>query len=366
MPTVADIARYLKKFAPTSLAADWDNVGLLLGEGGGPAERVMTCLTVTPEVVREATEQDAGLIVTHHPILFRGAKKLSGDQPEGRLLLPLMRAGVAVYSPHTAFDNAPGGINDILCDHLGLTGVVPLRKRDGQSQYKLVAFVPKSDMRKVSEAVFKAGAGYIGEYSHCSYRLEGTGTFLGSEASNPTVGEAGRLEEADEVRFETAVPPHALEAVLRALRKAHSYEEPAFDVYPLKADVAGGEGRVGVLKPALKLGALARKVKDELSAGAVQVVGEAGRSVKRVAVACGAAGEFLRDAERARADVFLTGEMRFHDYLAAKASGVALLLPGHYATERPAVEELASKLGRDFPDIRAWASRRESDPAKWV
>jgi putative NIF3 family GTP cyclohydrolase 1 type 2 len=151
------------------------------------------------------------------------------------------------------------------------------------------------------------------------------------------------------------------------MRAAHSYEEPAFDVYPL-ASVAGsgGEGRVGKLPSQSSLGELATTVRRALSAGATQVVGDLNRVVERIAIACGAAGEFLPDAIRARADVFLTGEMRFHDLLSAEAQGIALVLPGHYATERPAIEELAAWLQVQFPDLRVWASRRETDPAKWV
>jgi dinuclear metal center YbgI/SA1388 family protein len=361
MPTVADVAAYLDRFAPPASAAEWDNVGLLAGDPADPAERVMTCLTVTPDVAAEAVTEKVQFVVAHHPVLFRGAKRLTPATPDGRVLLPLLRHGVAVYSPHTAFDNCPGGINDGLAKRLGLTDVEPLRRRDGRRECKLVVFVPDSDLAKVSDAVFAAGAGVIGQYEQCSYRLAGTGTFFGTDATNPTVGAKGRREEVSEWRLEVVVPEGKVDAVVAVMRAAHSYEEPAYDVYPLRPAPGPGEGRVGELAAPVSLSELARTVKAKLSAGFLQLVGDPGKSVKRVAVACGAAGEFLTDAMKASADAFLTGEMRFHDCLAARDAGVGVLLPGHYATERPGVEDLAGRLAEVFA-ATVWASRAERDP----
>jgi dinuclear metal center YbgI/SA1388 family protein len=362
MPTVAEFATYLERFAPCSTAAEWDNVGLLLGDPAATASRVMTCLTVTPDVSAEAVREGAQLIVSHHPVLFRGAKKLTTTNPDGQAVLPLLRAGIAVYSPHTAFDNCAGGINDNLCKRLGVVNTVPLRPREAKRQCKLVVFVPDVDLQKVSDAVFAAGAGVIGQYNECSFRLAGTGTFFGTDATNPTVGQKGRREEAPEWRLEVVVPEYLVSSAVAAMRKAHSYEEPAFDVYPLKPGTSGGEGRFGELEQPATLGDLAKRAKDSLGASAVQVVGDAARHVHTVALACGAAGEFLSDAIKRKADAFLTGEVRFHDALTARGAGVALILPGHYATERPAVEDLAAKLTADFPGVTAWASRDERDP----
>ncbi len=366
MPTVGDICAHLDRFAPPELAAEWDNVGLLLGDPTAEVQRLMACLTVTSEVVAEAIERGVQLIVTHHPILFRGAKRLSTSSPDGQIVWPLARAGVAVYSPHTAFDNTSGGINDIIARRLGLANVQPLRQGTIQ-KHKIVVFVPDADLAKVSDAMFAAGAGVIGQYSQCSFRLPGTGTFFGSDATNPTVGQKGRREEVSEWRLEVVCPDSCLNEVLQTMRKAHSYEEPAYDVYPLKPVRGGGhEGRIGELPKAIGLTELAKQVKSALGASNVQIVGESATPIRRVAIACGAAGEFIGDARKEKADVFLTGEMRFHDYLRAKEMGIALILPGHYATERPAVEELAGLLQREWPGMVIWASRRESDPASFL
>jgi dinuclear metal center YbgI/SA1388 family protein len=363
MTTVADLVQALETIAPLELAADWDNVGLLLGDSAAPVRRVMTCLTVTPASAAEAIDAGAELIVTHHPVLFRPTQRLTSATPEGRVLLSLLRAGVAVYSPHTAFDNAPGGINDILARRLGLTGVGVLRPAEAQRQCKIVVFVPDADLVRVSDALFVTGAGNIGQYRECSFRLAGTGTFFGSDATNPTVGQKGRREEVQEWRLEAICPEAQVERAVAAMRKAHSYEEPAYDVYPLRSPGGrGGAGRVGTLPQPLPLAECAGRLRTVLPAALVQVVGPADRAVSRVAIACGAAGEFLSDAARAGADVFLTGEVRFHDCLSAEARGIALLLPGHYATERCGVEELAVTLQQRLAGLETWPSRRERDP----
>jgi dinuclear metal center YbgI/SA1388 family protein len=362
MPSIAELTASLERFAPSAAAAEWDNVGLLLGDPGGAVDRVMTCLTITPDVAAEAVRDRASLIVSHHPILFRGAKRLTADSTDGRIVLPLARAGIAVYSPHTAFDNCAGGINDILCRRLGIGNTAPLRPRETARQCKLVVFVPDADLGKVSDALFAAGAGRIGEYTECSFRLAGKGTFFATDATNPTVGLKGRREDVDEWRLEVVVPEALVAGVVAAMRKAHSYEEPAFDVYPLRPGTGGGEGRVGELEKRVTLGELVERVKKTLSAASVQVVGDLSQTVSRVAVACGAAGEYLVDSLRSNADVFLTGEMRFHDALSARDRGVSVILPGHYATERPGVEELAAKIAAEWAGVTAWASRAERDP----
>jgi dinuclear metal center YbgI/SA1388 family protein len=391
MIPLSAILEYLEDFAPLDQAAEWDNVGLLLGDRDAPIQRIMTCLTVTPESASEAVDENAQLIVTHHPILFRPIQRMTSATVEGRMLLGLAKAGVAVYSPHTAFDNAASGINNLLAQKLGLKDVAVLRGREESSQFKIVVFVPETDLARVSDALFAAGAGEIGQYSQCSFRIAGTGTFFGSAAANPTVGQKGRREDVAEWRLEVVCPAERIEGAIVALRKAHSYEEPAFDVYPLRAltpnpspGVPGegsqrpaalapgkaraklGEGRIGRLARAQSLAEFGQNVKSTLRTGPVQIIGDSDRPVETIAIACGAGGEFVMDAARAGADVLLTGEARFHDCLAAGALGLALVLPGHYGTERCGVEALAEHLQARWPELSVWASHRECDPVGWI
>lgn len=365
MPTVADVVAYLDRFAPPVLAAEWDNVGLLAGDPALPANRILTCLTITSDVVEEAIAERVELIVSHHPVMFRGVKKLTPQSPDGRVLPPLLRHGIAVYSPHTAFDNCPGGINDGLARRLGLIDVQPLRKAMSKPECKLVVFVPDVDLAKVSDAMFAAGAGKIGQYEQCSFRVPGTGSFFGNDSTNPTVGVKGRRENVSEWRLEVVVPEKCVDAVIAAMRQSHSYEEPAFDVYPLRGKSTGGEGRIGQLAAPVPLSDLAKLTKAQLHANGVQLVGDPGKLVQSVAIACGAAGEFLPDAIAAQADVFLTGEIRFHDCQTAQAANIAVILPGHYATERPGIEYLAGQLAAAFPATTVNASQRERDPLSW-
>ncbi|ADV63409.1 protein of unknown function DUF34 [Isosphaera pallida ATCC 43644] len=364
---VRDLTCWLERFAPLSLAEDWDNVGLLMGDPDAPVTRVMTCLTVTPQTAAEAIADQIDLIVSHHPILFRGIKRLRADRGDTGFLWTLARAGVAVYSPHTAFDNCPGGINDELAQRLGLNDVRPLRPPAATEQFKLVVFTPESDLEPVRRAAAQAGAGVIGDYTFCSFELRGRGTFLGGDATNPTIGQAGRLETVEEVRLEMVCPPERVDEVVRAVIQAHSYEEPAYDLVKLHTPGRGpGVGRIGTLDESHTLESLAAHVARVLGLPKVELAGDPTRPARTLAIMCGAGDDVLGDARRAGADALLTGEARFHRGLEAFQEGIGLILAGHYATERPGVERLAARLSEAFPTLRVHAARRERDPFQSV
>jgi dinuclear metal center YbgI/SA1388 family protein len=355
---------FLQEAYPLALASEWDNTGLIVGDTRQVVNRVMTCLTVTPESAAEAIAAHAQLIVSHHPVLFRPVKRLTGDSAEGRMLLELVRNDVAIYSPHTSFDNARGGINEILAGKMELVDVTPLRPKIEMFS-KIVAFVPEANLNEVANALFRAGAGTIGAYKECSFRVAGTGTFFGSEITNPAIGKKGRREEVAEWRLEVICANDLVGCAVAAMRRAHSYEEPAYDVYPVRAQPASlGEGRIGRLPKPMTLADLAALLKGRLAATWSHLIGDPARQVENVAVVCGSGGEFVADAVVARADAMVTGEVRFHDCLAAKAEGLGLILAGHYATERLGVEALAERLRQQFPQIEVFASRCEADPVQ--
>ncbi|MFO0814778.1 MAG: Nif3-like dinuclear metal center hexameric protein [Gemmatales bacterium] len=366
MPTPLHIVcQVLERIAPLSLAESWDNVGLLLGDEAQSVDRIMTCLTITPDVVEEGIAQQVDLIVSHHPVLFKPVQRLSTRTKDGRLLLPLIRNNIAVYSAHTAYDNAAQGINQQLAYALGLQHIRALTPASGSKQYKIAVFVPDSHLDIVAEAMFAAGAGRIGNYSQCSFRTAGTGTFQGNEHSNPTIGQAGQLESVSEVKLEVVCPQSHLAAVLAAMKAAHVYEEPAFDVYLLH-DVAGsalGSGRMGEFPVPISAEALGLLVASKLQCNITLTGYRSHSAIRRVAVVCGAGGSMLPQAIQAGADAFLTGEARFHDELAAQAAGLALVVAGHFATERPGIEQLAVQLESHLPDCTIWASSAEQNPA---
>jgi dinuclear metal center YbgI/SA1388 family protein len=373
MPLVADLIAFLERFAPLDLAEEWDNVGLLVGDSSQQAARVMTCLTLTPDVAREAIDQRAVLVVTHHPVLFRAVKRLTADEPQGKMLLDLIAAGIAVYSPHTAYDNAAEGINQQLAGLLGLEEIAPLRAVAEPPRCKIVCFVPNENLAAVQEAIWSAGAGVIGEYSKCSFVLDGEGSFLGSDAANPTVGQAGRLEHVAEARLEVVCPEALVPEALRRLRSAHHYEEPEYDVYPLRSESSKrGSGRIGTFRldsgreatatRPVKLADLFNRVKSALKVSRLSCAGDPDCDVSRVGICCGSGGDLLSAAIAAGCDAFLTGEATFHKSLEARTAGIALILAGHYATERLGMEFLATRLSAEFPGLTAWASRNERDP----
>ncbi len=364
--TVREVSHWLDGFAPPRLAESWDNVGLLWGDPDSTVTRLMTCLTVSHRVALEATHGGAELIVSHHPVLFRPAKRVVATDPENGMLWTLARAGVSVLSPHTAFDNTVGGINDGLAARLGLVDVGPLRPTAGPGTFKVVVFTPEPDQERVVSAAFAAGAGRIGAYEGCSFAGRGLGTFFGGEGTNPAVGAPGRRETVRERRVEFVCPAGRLAAVLAAVRSSHPYEEPAVDVYPLHPEPGGpGAGRVGRLSEPSSLADFARAVAGVLGAPEFQFAGEPAREVARVAIVCGAGDDFLGDAVRAGADVLLTGEARYHRGVEAEALGIGLVVAGHHATERPGVEDLAGRLAAAFPGLDVWPSRREADPFRW-
>ncbi len=368
MKAVVDLVMWLEDFAPPRLAESWDNVGLLWGDPGAVIDQVMTCLTVTNTTAQEAITAGAGLILSHHPILFQPVQRITvqGNNPHA-FLWHLARAGVAVVSPHTAFDNCNGGINDTLAARLGLVEVEPLRPAVPAPCCKVVVFTPESDREAVLDAAFAAGAGRIGAYRECAFGTPGTGTFFGAESTHPAVGQKGRREQVAEIRLELLCPEADLGRVRAAVRAAHSYEEPAIDVYALKPEPTGpGIGRVGNLPQPEPLGALAGRVARLLDAPGTRFVGDPARPIERVAIACGAGDDFLRDARCRSADVLLTGEARFHRALEAESLQLGLIVAGHHATERIGVEALADRLARAFTDLTIWPSRTEHDPWRLV
>ena len=286
------------------------------------------------------------------------------DTSEGSILWRLARANIAVLSPHTAFDNTIGGINDILADRVGLESVEPLRSSLGVAAEADRLRSPRRSRARPFRRVF-GGAGKIGLYSECSYSHSGFGTFFGNEGTNPSIGRVGVRETVREDRIELLCPADRLAAALAAIRHAHSYEEPAIDVVPLQTPLDGpGFGRLGRLKSPERLSDFAARVASVLRSDSTRFVGPADRAIDRVAIACGAGDDFIADASRRGADLLLTGKARFHRMLEAESLGLSLVLAGHFATERLGVESLAERLATSFPNLTVRPSRRECEPSR--
>ena len=328
---VRRVVEWMESWAPTSLAEEGDKVGLQIGSMQGKVERAAVALDVTEAVVDEAIRRGAGLIIAHHPILFRPLSAIRTDRADGRLLAKLIKHDIAVYASHTNLDVATGGVNDLLAAALGLTATKPLKTSFSETLYKLVAYVPASHADEVREAVFAAGAGHIGNYSHCGFTVDGTGTFLPEDGANPFAGERGRLETASEVRFETVVPERRKAAAVKALLAAHPYEEVAYDVFRLELPgEAFGLGRVGTLAEPTTLQSFAEFAKTAFGVPALRIAGDPSRSVRKVAVLGGSGRSYVKHAIAAGADVFVTGDLDHHTAHDAIAAGLALVDPGHH------------------------------------
>jgi hypothetical protein len=276
------------------------------------------------------------------------------------------RRGVALYSPHTALDVADGGTNDMLADAIGLEhdGRMPLRLIEPKArQYKLVTFVPAEHVERVGEALFAAGAGRIGNYTRCSFRSPGTGTFFGEEGTtNPTVGQSGRLEEAEEVKLETVLPIARLNDALTALRASHPYEEPAFDLVQLAAPPEKlGQGRIGTMPPTPRCEVIER-IKRELGLERLLVAGPTDGNITRAACCAGACGDMLNDALRQNAELYLTGEMRHHDALRAAHAGMTVVCTLHSNSERAVLKRLQRRLADSLPGLTVVLSHEDRDP----
>lgn len=360
-----DLIAAMEQIAPTRFAEQWDNVGLLAGDPQRAASKAILTIDYTDDVAAEGKAAGVDVIIAYHPPLFRPIKRVTADS-SAALIYDALARGVAIYSPHTAIDVAPGGTNDLLADALGLTEDrrKPLRMVEPkENQYKLVTFVPDSAVDKVSSALFGAGAGRIGNYSHCSFLSPGTGTFYGEAGTNPTVGEPGELQTAGETRLETVLPIAKLDEALWALRATHPYEQPAFDLVKLAAPPEKtGQGRIGdLLEPAPRV-VLVERIKEYLGISHLLIAGEEYGNVTRVACCAGSCGDLLDDAIAQKAQLFLTGEVKHHDALKAVAAGMTVVCTLHSNSERAVLHRLRSRLSELLPKLETIVSERDRDP----
>jgi len=360
---VSHVCEALGVIAPPHLAQSWDNVGLLAGDPAKPARQVMLCIDLTPEVAEEAVRRKVELVMAYHPPIFKPITRITAVGAAERSVFRCIEAGIAVYSMHTALDAADGGTNDVIARLCGIPETHPVEYADQpESECKIVVMVPVDEVDAVAEAMFAAGAGHIGDYSKCSYRLDGTGTFLGSDATQPTIGQKGRYETVRETRLEMVCPRRKLPVVISALVRAHSYEEPAFDIYPLLSRPARGIGRTGAFAKPITLSALARKLKRAVGGRCVSLVGDGAAELRSAVIVVGAAGSLPFQLPLTSHDVIITGEMRHHDALTALRRNLSAITLSHWTSERPALASVAERLTELLPRIRVLLSESDRDP----
>lgn len=348
--TISEILQILHEFAPLSLQESYDNSGLLIGEYDRSVERVLISVDVTEEVVDEAVQKHCELIISHHPLIFKGLKKIIPDGHVERTVIKAIKNNIGIAAAHTNLDNVLGGVNAKLAHHLGIEGLSILKTTNNLLN-KLVTFCPTAHADKVRHAMFEAGAGHIGGYDSCSYNLEGFGTFRGGDDAKPFVGKKNQLHQEPEQRIEMIVPVYKRNQVIQAMINAHPYEEVAYDVYPLDNTYEGaGAGMIGNLNRPMDQSAFLEYVRDRLHCKILRHSELLTNRVSRVAI-CGGSGSFLiPDAKRTGADVFITADLKYHDYFEADRK-ILLIDAGHFETEQFTKELIADIIQKKIPNF---------------
>jgi dinuclear metal center YbgI/SA1388 family protein len=361
---IKEIIAALEELAPLSLQENYDNSGLITGNSEDEVKSVLCTVDVTEEVVEEALKTGSNLILSHHPVIFKSVKSITGRSYTERILIKAIKNDIAIYSAHTNIDNIAVGVNQAICDKLGLKNCSVLSPMQDQL-LKIVSFVPENHAAKVREALFKGGAGHIGNYDNCSYSVSGQGTFRGNEKSNPFVGKKGKLHTENETRIEAIVPKQFVNRVIEELLLVHPYEEVAYDVYPLSNKYKlAGSGMIGTFEKSLPTVDFLEKLKKKFKITAIRYAGNVTKKIEKVAV-CGGSGSFLlKDAIQEKADAFVTADIKYHQFFDAENS-ILLCDIGHYESEQFTKEIFYTFLTKKFSTFAVRLSQVVTNPIKY-
>ena len=361
---IKEIISCLESYAPLSFQESYDNSGLIAGDPLQDIESALLSIDVTEEVINEAIKLGSGLIISHHPLLFRPIKKLSGDSYVERCLIKAIRNNIALYAAHTNVDAVRTGVNMKISDKLGLINTHILIPRKEELR-KLVFFVPSSHAAKVREKVFEAGAGHIGNYDQCSFNAAGDGTFRGSEDTNPFVGVKGQFHVEKEIRIETIYPVYREHSVIKALLDAHPYEEVAYDIYPLANTYPqAGSGMIGELPEPVSETVFLKNLKKIFKAGVIRHSGLLKKKIRKVAVCGGSGSQFLEQAINDGADIYITADIRYHQFFDADRK-IIIADIGHYESEQFTTELFHELILKNFPKFAVHFSGVYTNPVNY-
>lgn len=364
---VQRIVNIINQIAPPKLATDWDNVGLLVGDYTAEVNKVMVALDVTAAVLDEAIEQGIDLIISHHPLIFKELKAIRADQAVPKLVIKAIKYGINIFAAHTNLDIAQGGVNDLLATKLGLTITEPLTVTSCEQLLKLVVYIPAGHEEELRHVLSDLGAGWIGNYSHCTFQTTGTGTFKPLQGTSPYIGHQESLEKVKEIRLETIVPADRLAKVISGMLKKHPYEEVAYDVYPLaNHGLENGLGRIGYLPEAVTYQDFLEQIKEALNLPYLRYVGDLKRQIRKVALLGGSGSSYIKTAAAKGADLYITGDVDFHSSQLAESLELALIDAGHYWTEVVIIPHLFSILQtaihREAMEVEVVQSTIKTDP----
>lgn len=348
--TVRDIIGMLEEISPLAYSEDFDNTGLLVGNEQMEISGILITLDTLEVVVDEAIDKGCNLIVSFHPIIFSGLKKITGKTYVERTVLKAIKNDIAIYSCHTALDNAWNGVNAMICEKLGLTNREILIPQEATIK-KLITYVPKNDLKNVRQALFEAGAGNIGNYDNCSFNIEGTGTFKGNDLSSPVIGKKGEMRFESEIQLGVTYKRHLQEAILKALFKAHPYEEVAYEISTLENyNQKIGMGMVGNLKESMDEKEFLNFLKQTMATGCIRHSPLLHKKVSRVAVIGGSGSFAIEAAKRARAQMFVSADFKYHDFFRAEKA-LVLADVGHYESEQYTKDLLFSFLTKKITNF---------------
>ena len=361
---ISEIIDIIEEYAPLSLQESYDNAGLQIGDKNLEASGAMLCIDVTEDIIEEALEKGCNIVISHHPLIFKGIKSVTGKNETERIIIKAIRNNIAVYSAHTNIDNARGGVSHMIADKLGLQNTSILQPQNNRF-CKLALFVPATHIEPVQKALFDAGAGKIGNYDCCSYNTVGTGTFRAAEGANPWVGKIGEIHNEPETKIEVIFPVEKKTSILKALTDSHPYEEPAFDIITLENESKyTGSGVVGTIDPQNALVFL-NKIKSVFNAGSVKYSLPEDKIISKVAV-CGGSGAFLiPDAIRCGADIYVTGDMKYHDFTTF-GNSIILADIGHYESEQYTKEIFYNIIQKKIPNFAAYYPVKEKNPINYL
>lgn len=361
---VSDITAYLETFAPVYLQEEYDNAGLITGSADMDCTGVITALDCTEEVVEEAINKKSNLIVAHHPIIFRGIKTLTGKNYVERTIFKAIKNNIAIYAIHTNLDNVKKGVNKMIAEKLELKYLQILQPKE-QILKKLITFAPVDKAEDIRKALFAAGGGQLGKYSECSFNTEGTGTFKAEEGADPFVGKIGKRHEEKELKIEVIFPSYLQTQLIRAMIKAHPYEEVAYDIIPLGnylSDV--GSGMIGELEKPIEENNLLQKIKAAFGVKVVKHTELTGKKIKKVAV-CGGSGSFLIPVALANnVDAYITSDIKYHEFF--DADGKMLLTDiGHYESEQFTIDLLYDVLREKYSNFAIRKTEVRTNPVNY-
>ncbi|MFC2089942.1 Nif3-like dinuclear metal center hexameric protein [Bacteroidota bacterium] len=359
-----EITGYIEKIAPLMYQESYDNSGLQVGDFQMDLSGALITLDITEEVVEEAIRKKLNLVIGHHPLIFGGIKSITGRSMEERVIKLAIKNDIAIYAAHTNLDSISKGVSNKMCDIMGMTDCVILDPVAGRLK-KLVVFVPLDYADKVRTAIFEGGAGFIGKYDSCSFNVHGEGTFRGGEDSNPFAGKRGELATEKEVRIETVFPEHVKGTVLTAMLQAHPYEEVAYDIYPIENKYREiGMGMIGRFETAVSESDFLELLKSSFSTGVIRHTELTGKKIKKVAVVGGAGSSLLSAAIAQKADAFVSGDFKYHQFF--RADGKILIADiGHFESEQFTRELIYESLMKKFPKFAVQLSEISTNPIKY-